>query len=150
MNRKGISAVISVVLLLLITVAIIGIAFGWFVGIFNKATDQSSSAIDNLNLNKIATLESALCGPTLAPVADGNLTVSIRAAGSTNLDIGDVTIYLGGVLVGSNTAEITAGQTSQFYIDLTNPANNGGTLRCTSPVTVKTRDPAGTESTKTI
>ncbi len=146
--RKGITPVISIVLLLLIVVAIIGIAFGWFVGIFNVAAEEGTAGIENLALNKLAVLDSALCTDSANPDEDV-LTLYIKASGSDDLAVGEVSVYLDDVLLGNNDAIISSGSTEQF--DFTDGAGTPALdFDCTTAIEVRITDPAGTSSKKTL
>ena len=97
---KGITPIITVILLLLIAVVMVGFAFGFFSNIFTTTSTETTSAlnttvsiygkqvrIDNIN------------GSILADVRN----VTIRAVGSRALSAGDVKLY------NSAGADVTSG-----------------------------------------
>ncbi len=153
--RKGITPVISIVLLLLIVVAIIGIAFGWFVGIFNVAADQGTQGIEDTvdKFGQISSIESAVCENIGDPLAD-TITLYVKASGSSDLAIGDVSVYLDDVLIGSNRAIITSGSTATLtFVNGALLDGTGAAITIVCPTgtsEIRTTDPAGVGSDATI
>ena len=135
--KKGITPVISIVLLLLILVAIVGIFFGWIVGIFNTATAEDPIA--QLNVNKRAIIDNAVCYPALNVVK-----LTIKASGSEDLAPGTVSIYLDGSLTGIESPVIESGKTQTVNVPL--PTD----MDCTAGYTVKITDPAGISNTEDV
>ena len=136
--KKGITPVISIVLLLLIVVAIIGIFFAWVVGIFNTATPDDP--VGTLNLNKRAMIENVVCDPN---TGTGVITLSIKASGSDDLVADTVSIYLDGSLqTAISSPAIASTDTEEVDVPVLD--------NCAAPHDIKIVDPAGIQTTETV
>lgn len=85
---KGISAVISVVLLLMITVALVGFAFVWFQDIWKGVADTTGSNVQN----QLVTMQQTIKIDNIDTV---NNKVSIRATGSQSIPVSAIAIFTG-------------------------------------------------------
>jgi flagellin-like protein len=99
---KGITPVIAIILLLLITISMVGFAFVWFSRVTQSATTSGTNQMNTLSTNaqKMATLE------TVIPGAVGVARIYIRVTGTsamTNTNAapfgGDVSVYDNNALV---------------------------------------------------
>lgn len=89
---KGITPVIAIILLLLITISMVGFAFIWFQRVAQTATTSSESQLTSqLNLQ----------GQTVAidNIDDTNNNVTLRHSGSVATDTSRVSVYVNNVRV---------------------------------------------------
>ncbi len=86
--RKGITPVIAVVLLLMITVALIGFAFIWFQGVWTSVAESTESNIES----EVNRMTQTVKIDTVNVAGD---VIYIRATGSSNIDVADITVYVG-------------------------------------------------------
>jgi flagellin-like protein len=86
---KGISAVIATILLLLIVIAIVGFAFGFFQRIFTTTTQTTEAQVGTTigQLQQVVRIDN---------VAGTQLFV--RNGGSAAVNTGNITVYVGGSL----------------------------------------------------
>ena len=130
--KKGITPVIAIILLLLITISMVGFAFVWFSRVAQTATEQTERqlendlsrqgkkvAIDNLQLS--------------TGILEGS--VSIRNIGTSNIAAGDIRLYVNSaVQTGCDSLVLAAGAVGSCSIDVnTCNSDSGNTLRVTSP-----------------
>ncbi|MFH1420805.1 MAG: hypothetical protein ABIG30_02450 [Candidatus Aenigmatarchaeota archaeon] len=143
---KAITPVISVILLLLITIAIIGIAFGWFIGIFGTTTtdvgDDITHTVDRMQ--KTSRIDSAVCTDTTGDtlVTKGTLKIWVKATGSADLKAKEVAVYFNNAKKGENTADIPSGSVGEIVIT--------GTENWCAAGTLEIKDPAGVGDTKIL
>jgi len=105
---KGITPIIAVILLLLITVSMVGFAFVWFNRMMITATNQTGSQIESQTqqVGKTIRIDSISAG-----------AVSVRNTGSITIQTSEVSVYVAGALRTTaqcawTTAPITPGSTS--------------------------------------
>jgi len=105
---KGITPVLSLILLVLIVVVIIGISFGWFITTFSSTQTQTSQQLSVIqeNMGKLIGVESADCTAG---------RVIVKNIGATTIKAGEVTVYDGSTNP-SNTADIEPGKTESISI----------------------------------
>ncbi len=87
---KGISAVLAVVLIVVITVAIIGLAYAWATGLFGITTEASEQQVGGLTDSAQKSIEiiSAACG-------EGETVVFIiRNTGTLDIDYDELTAFI--------------------------------------------------------
>src|SRR3990167_2206605 len=91
-HMKGITPVIAIVLLLMITIALVGFAFIWFQSTFQTTTSTASSQIDQQTtaFGKTTIIE-AVGVPN-----SGIQSISIRNTGNSDIDINYVSAGVGG------------------------------------------------------
>lgn len=102
--KKGVSTVISTILLLLVVIAIIGMSFMFFSGLLNKSTSSSEGAITNTvtQLGKTFAIESS----------SGN-EVYIRNTGKYDITKDDFTVFVNGLLIDKSKYEISGNTISK-------------------------------------
>lgn len=83
--RKGIEPVIAIVLLLMITIAIVGFAFGFFQRLLNTAAQNSDQSLGTTTNNIISSLSIESVSGT---------SLYIRNTGSTAIDSTKVNVYI--------------------------------------------------------
>ena len=111
LKMKGITPIITVILLLLIAVVMVGFAFGFFSNIFTTTSTETSNALNTtvsiygkqVRVDNIGT--------------QALRVVTVRAVGSRALIAGDLTVYNA-----SGSVVSTAGQCP---LVLTNPGDTG-------------------------
>ena len=138
-SRKGITPVIAVVLLLMITVALIGFAFIWFQGVWESVSDSTGKNIED-EVNKMTqTIK-------IDNIDITNRVVYIRATGSNSIPKPEVSVYVNNVkaacywlgTTGANATSIAAkGVEGCVPVDATFNvmAVAGETIKATSPGT---------------
>ncbi|MCX6815558.1 MAG: type IV pilin [Candidatus Aenigmarchaeota archaeon] len=113
--KKGITPVIAVILLLLITIAMVGFAFVWFGRVMQSAgnsTEQSMNALTSQQAKRIS----------IDNVNNATWQVTVRNIGSQVIQTSDLAVYV------DNTGKTCA------WVGM--PLAPGGTATCTwSPTT---------------
>src|SRR3989344_7559884 len=89
---KGITPVIAIILLLLITISMVGFAFVWFQRVAQTATDSADNALDTQlsQQNQKVRIDST-----------SGTTIYLRSTGSQSLPASSVALYVNGTLVTS-------------------------------------------------
>lgn len=136
---KGVSAVIAIILILMITVALAATAYVWFTSVFQTITGSAGERIGGVGtaLGTSFSIESA------TNVSSNNVSISIRNTGSENIDMTKVEAYVNEVIVSEyygKTGTMTSGTVKTFYATVSNPCNKA--LRVT--------EATGTSQTTTI
>ncbi len=104
--KKGITAVIATMLLLLITIALIGVAIVFF----NRTVQTSSSAVEE-NLNE----QMKQSGVIFSVEEIGEDSIHVRNLGNT--EITDLRTYINGKFIYSQPSIILPGQTGEVLFD---------------------------------
>ena len=89
-TRKGITPVIAVVLLLMITVALIGFAFIWFQGVWEEVADSTQEKITS-DINKWD--QTIKIDNVLASDVDNTSIVYIRSTGNAEVLVSSMSVY---------------------------------------------------------
>jgi flagellin-like protein len=123
---KGISAIISVILLVMISISLAGLAWVWFFNISNtlttSATNETQAATNKLGMK--AKIE-------VAQFYSANwVNATIRNIGTVNIDIAKLGIFVDGVLstYNPNTGILAPGSTITINITNATPACTGKVL----------------------
>lgn len=122
---KGISAVIAVVLILMITVALAAMAYVWFTGVFETITTGAGESATKTG-EIIATSYSIA---SAAENVDGDLLIYVTNTGTSDIEISNMNIFISGqkvnvttdvsgILSPGDTVEFTGGE------DYTSSCNN--------------------------
>lgn len=106
---KGISAVIAVVLILMITIAIAALAYTWFTGVFTSVSGTIGTAAETATQNIAGqlTIDAASFAPTNA------VRIGIRNTGSGDLDLATLTIYINDISATIPTGNLTVAKLTQ-------------------------------------
>lgn len=86
---KGISAVIAVVLILMITVALSGAAYVWFSGVFDTITEGAGDAADNT----ADVISTSFAIATASKISSTTAEIYIVNTGSSNIDMNKVIVF---------------------------------------------------------
>jgi FlaG/FlaF family flagellin (archaellin) len=86
--KKGITPVVAVVLLLIIAVAVVGLAYSFISGFFSATTGKAAVVV----------------GAGRCDSASGQVTITMTNTGTNTLDISDVTVMLKSCTAGGTTA----------------------------------------------
>ena len=138
---KGVSAIIAIVLLVMISVSLAGLAWVWFFGISNLLTNSATNATEEATarMGMQARLETArFYAPTY-------VNATIRNTGTVDINLTRLGIFIDGFLTTTytpNTGKIAPGEISTINITNATPA-------CTDKV-LKITFPNGVEDYKTI
>ena len=134
---KGITPIITVILLLLIAVVMVGFAFGFFSNIFTTTSTETTTA-----LNTTVSIYGKQIRIDNIDTASPRV-VTIRAVGSRAIEIGDLTLYNstgGSVASGAcPVAKIHAGGTGTCNLVTTNGCLSGTVLRAVAPGNTDTK-----------
>lgn len=117
---KGVSAVISIILILMITVALAAMAYVWFTSVFETITKGAGEAAAGTQ-TAIGTQFSIESAKNLT--AD-KITVTIRNTGKENIDMTNIAAYVDNVKQDTegNTGTIGYQKTSTFeVVNVTEP-----------------------------
>jgi len=142
---KGVSAVIAIVLILMITVALAAMSYVWFTNVFETLTESGTGAIERTGeqLQASFSIESAR-------YLSGNSTsVSIRNTGVTTIDLDDVAFYLNGLpasVTSGPSGTLNEGEftTTAFVIE------NNTEAVCPGPATLRATIAEGYQQTVTV
>jgi flagellin-like protein len=91
---KGVSEIIAIILILMITISISALAYIWFSGIFSEIMDAAGALLSrsSKNLDTRFIIDNALY------IASDNIVyVSIRNTGNQNFDASKTLFYIGGI-----------------------------------------------------
>lgn len=121
---KGISAVIAVILLLLITIAVVGAASGFFGRITSiagqSAENQTSEQITRLS--KQVTIDSS-----------NSTSASIRNSGTSTLSAGEIALYVNGAPRTCSPALSSLSPGAVQTCNFSPPCTQGQRIRVTTP-----------------
>ena len=116
---KGISAIIAVVLILLITVALAAAGYMFFSTTFSSITQSAGQSISatTAKFNILYSIEAAR-------FANNNLTFTVRNIGQVPINISNVAVYVDDIMisVSPNTGTIDVDATKLFWNSSTVPA----------------------------
>ena len=128
---KGITPVIAIVLLLMITIALVGFAFIWFQSTFQTTTSTASSQIDKQTTAFGKTVRIDSYTPGVQGTTAG--TVSIRNVGSQSILAAEIAIFVGGLKQNNvPSSPIDANQVALVSFDGTTSCS-GKSLKVTAP-----------------
>ena len=124
---KGISAVIAVVLILMITVALAAMAYVWFTDVFGTITEGAGEAAEGAG-DIIATSFSIDSARYLSEMIDvggssdveSNVTVYLANSGSADIDLDTINVYVDGLLAGEANGfdgTLTPGETVSLKLN---------------------------------
>lgn len=120
---KGISTVLTVVLLVIVTVAIIGLAYAWASGLFRTTTEAGTEQVNIVtsNLQKTVEIISSNCNST-----NGEINFVIKNTGSKAILKSELGVYLGSVSATTTPAlaDITIGATASYNVTGTKGVDN--------------------------
>ncbi|MBI2579817.1 MAG: hypothetical protein HYW27_02855 [Candidatus Aenigmarchaeota archaeon] len=120
--KKGITPVIAIILLLLITISMVGFAFVWFSRVAQTATESTEKQLQT-ELNK-QNKKIAVDNLQLSTATDTGC-VSLRNIGSVSIPAGEIKLYVDGAAQsGCDTLALAAGATGSCAISL-NTCNTG-------------------------
>jgi len=136
MDKKGISTIIATILMLLVLVAIIGVAFTWFMTTtsgMQTTTEERVSALEE-QVGRTISVDSISCSGT-------TLKVYVRNTGTKQINASTVLLYFDDALKGNNTANIPQGSVGEV---------NGTVTTCSGTHTIKVAGPSNTIETVKI
>jgi flagellin-like protein len=121
MNKKAVSEVVSTVLIIMITVAAVGIIMAWVIPMIRNNVDKGSACFDAQSDIALVTDGGYTCIINNATGWDGtnvtsgfgNISLQIRKGPSTKIELADIQILV------SNQ-----GNTQSVYLNQTMPGNN--------------------------
>ena len=134
---KGITPVIAIILLLLITISMVGFAFVWFQRVATTATTATDTQLNN-QLNKQAqtiSIEGAYCSASGCATKE----VYFRNTGSVAIPSGAVAIFVNGSSAASGSCPSTSVSAGATFTCTTTIAP------CSSSTTVKATAPGNTD-----
>ncbi|MBU3896394.1 MAG: hypothetical protein KJ697_00455 [Nanoarchaeota archaeon] len=93
---KGISAVLATVLIVVITVAIIGMAYGWATGMFEMVGDTSEEQVSGAtdSLSKTVEILTIKCEYRDETHCDNVLTFAVKNTGTKNIASGEMGAFI--------------------------------------------------------
>jgi flagellin-like protein len=124
---KGISAIISIILLVMISVSLAGLAWVWFFNISNNLMTSATSATQAAT-NKIGIKARIEVAQFYSP---NWVNATIRNIGTVNIDMAKLGIFVDSVLstvYNPNTGMLTPGSTVTINITNATPACTGKVL----------------------
>lgn len=129
---KGISAIISIILLVMISVSLAGMAWLWFYGITNTLSQSATSATET------ATTKMGMQGRIEVARFYPNTWVNttIRNTGTVDIDLSKLGIFIDGIqstTYAPNTGTISPGATATINVTNTTAACTDKTLKITFP-----------------
>lgn len=116
---KGISAVIAVVLILMITVALASMAYVWFTTVFRTITVGTEEAATG-GIAAMATKFTIESAHNATTDTWTGIAVTIRNTGTKNIDMDTIAAYVKGVSKTDDaTGTLTPGMTGSFNVTVT-------------------------------
>jgi len=113
--KKGVSTVIAVVLLLLITVGIVWTVYTWLTGTMTEVTTGTGKAIERQT--EILTTDFVIVA---AGCTNTGCQVSISNTGTRNIDLTKIKVYVKGVerrITGGASGTLSPGETKAINFD---------------------------------
>ena len=147
---KGVSAVIAIVLILMITVALAAMSYVWFTNVFESLTESGTGAIEKTGQQ----LQASFSVESARYTSGDNVSVSIRNTGSTILDVSAVAFYLNGlpaasIVQGSGpTGDLAEGEFTTTAYVIENTTDIGAV--CPGPTTLRATIAEGYTQTVTV
>lgn len=144
---KGISAVIAVVLILMITVALSAAAYVWFSGVFDTITKGAGEAAEGTAdtiSSSFSIASTTMTGPSAGSIGPKTLIVYLTNTGSTNIDLTLVNVFVEGKLgvnqetvgTGSAWTSIVGNTTSLKIANESSKGDINGKMECGNTVEV--------------
>jgi flagellin-like protein len=138
---KGVSAVIAIVLILMITVALAAMAYVWFTTVFEELARGAEGKVNQTTdiLGTSIDIEAA------AYVSESNISVSIRNSGTTNIEISGIGYFINELPVSSisgPTGTLGSNEIGNFIVENTSAV-------CPGPTSIKVSVP-GYDKTRSI
>lgn len=124
--RKGITPVIAVILLLLITISMVGFAFVWF----SRITQSALAATENRTQTILSQQEQTIRVDNVNAAAR---QVTIRATGSQSISNSNLKVYVSSILQACAWDAPTLTPGSTITCTFTSACNPGNPLRVTAP-----------------
>ncbi len=126
---KGISAILATVLIVVITVAIVGLAYGWATGLFKMTSEATEEQVGGVteNLQKSVDIVALKCynstnpeiyisgminladtgGPVIPPQPETNtIAFSVKNTGTGAIETGDLSAFLNNTPIGDNFSPV--------------------------------------------
>jgi flagellin-like protein len=122
---KGITPVIAVILLLMITISLVGFAFVWFTRMTESMTNQTSESLNQQMLVQRTRV-------TIDSYDKTNGKLMIRNAGSVNLELNKVNIYVNGGLI----SDCSWSPSGSIAPGVTSTCTSNGLKTCTGTIVV--------------
>src|SRR3989338_429961 len=126
---KGITPVIAIILLLLITISMVGFAFVWF----SRVTSSAGSQIENSTLSQLRTQGQRI---TIENINPSGATVTVRNSGTVSIDQTELALYINNVLTACSWAPTSISPGARTTCDWSGSA-------CAAQTTVKVVAPGG-------
>jgi FlaG/FlaF family flagellin (archaellin) len=116
--QKGISAVMAVVLIVMITVAVIGLAYAWATGLFRELAERAGIAVEVVPERMAKSIDIIAASCTNTTPTNNVVEFVIRHTGTLDISAGELAAMLDGALI-TTTPDITAaaltpGETAEF------------------------------------
>ena len=141
---KGISVVIAIVLILMITVALAAMAYVWFTGVFEGLVGTGGELINQTGEQLRASFRIET-----AKAVNGRVTVALRNTGGVDISMNNTAVYINDILVVKYTDALPdplgKGQftTTPFVVSNTTPV-------CPGPAVLRVTIPTGHSETSVI
>ncbi len=126
---KGITPVIAIILLLLITISMVGFAFVWF----SRVTSSAGAQIENSTLSQLRTQGQRITIENINPSA---ATVTVRNSGTVSIADTELALYVNNALTACAWAPTSISPGGRTTCDWSGSA-------CASGTTVKVVAPGG-------
>lgn len=119
---KGVTEVVAIILILMITIALAALAYAWFSGIFSDIMGAAASSLSRSSKSMATQFK---VDNVLYVVSDNMLYVSIRNTGDQNFNATKSTFYIRGIpgefsviacSTGCNCNDLAGGCTADFNI----------------------------------
>ena len=124
--KKGITPVVTTILLLLIAVVVIGLAFVFFQTVMKNVTDTASGGINTTaqNMGKLIAIDNV----------NGSMVV-VRNIGTVTIPVAEVSVYINNAPVACSWTGTTilTGRTAPCRFPTGTTCLNGAILKVTSP-----------------
>ena len=126
--KKGITPVIAVILLLLITIAMVGFAFIWFSRVLTTATNATQAQLENQLSAQAKKISIDNVNPSASP-----RVVSIRNIGTQTISTSEIALYIGGAPTAISCPSSLAPGTATACTWATTACNTGTRVKVTAP-----------------
>ena len=121
---KGITPVIAIILLLLITISMVGFAFVWFQRVAQTATDSTDTQLQQ---------QLAQQAEKIRIESGAGTSVTLRNTGSQALPVGSVALFVNNAQSTNSCPGSSQAAGAVFTCTLSSSCASGNTLKATAP-----------------
>ena len=121
-NTKGITPIIAIILLMMITIALAGFTYIWLQGVFKTSSNNTKTQLEQQQRSMMKTIR-------IDSVTSGTGGLAIRNTGSESITSNEIAVFVKGKKVTCDPGTITPGNVGTCTIS----CNSGDEVKVTAP-----------------